>query len=403
MLRRNGLILVMLAGLVASGCSNSNTQAAGGAAAATPTVTTAEATRPLKVLDNKPPRFLVDKQSYNFHKMDQHQVGNHNFEIRNDGDGILLLRIQHTTCGCTSVKLGDVMWDPKNPAPKTIVTLAPGSKVDLEMNWKTEERMGEFKTNANVETNDPKQPVVTFSVEGEIIPYIQISQSQVKMEDVRNGGVTNSSTFVYSKKFEDLQLTDVSSSNPLISAETEPADEFFLKSVQAVSGSKILIKVAPGLPIGPFAASLEFNTNKEERPKVTIQVTGHVMGDVLLSPTESLEFGSVKVAEGMTKTIFVKIVGDSPIEVKLGRVGLLRQDVLRTDPDKVGDLDAVKVEDDILNVTLTQFESAKNRWQLKVQVPAGSPGGKFKGIIELETTHPTAKLVKIPVRFQVTR
>jgi hypothetical protein len=213
---------------------------------------------------------------------------------------------------------------------------------------------------------------------------------------VRNGEVTTASTYVFSQKFDDLELTDVSSSNPLVTAEFEPANQLFLDSMSATSAVKVTISIQPGLPIGPFATSLTFKTNKEERPDFTINVVGHVLGAVLLSPEEHLDFGIVKVNEVQAKTIFVKIVGDSAVEVQKGKVNLYRSDAS-------GKATGTPIDSSFLNVSLTKFEGRKNFWRLKVQIPQGSPGGKFKGVIELDTTHPTAKVVKIPVRFEISK
>jgi Protein of unknown function (DUF1573) len=385
-------ITILLVNAVACGCNyaKNQNQAEGG-------TTSKPATNlALKVKDNTPPQLAVENTSHDFKRMDQQKIGSHVFEMRNEGPGDLLLRIQHTSCGCTSVKLGDVVWDPKNPAPKTVVTVMPGGKIGVEMDWDTGERTGEFKTAANIESNDPKQPVVVFSVQGEIVPYVEVTESNVRIDEVRNGEVTTARTHMYSKKFDDLELTEFNSSNPLVTAEFEPADQVFLDAMKAKSGVTVTINVQPGVPIGPFAASITFKTNKEERPEVTVNVVGHVLGAVLLSPFEKLDFGIVSVSQEKTMRIFVKITGDEPVEVKVGKVVLVR-------PDLSGKGENVPVEPGILKVDLVDFKEKKNYWQLKVQVPQGSPGGQFKGVIELETTHPTAKIVKIPVRFEVSR
>jgi hypothetical protein len=402
MFLRSGPIAIALAAVLACGCYNKE-QAQGETASVPLEIGTGlplEEIKPLKVKDKKLPRYVTDKNSYSFGKMDQNTVGRHVFEIRNEGVGDLLLRIQHTSCGCTSVKLGDVVWDPSQPAPKTVVTVVPGGAIGFEMDWNTEEKSGDFRTTANLDTNDPKQPVATFSVDGEIVPFVEVTQSQVKMDEARNGDVTTSSTYIFSRKFDDLQLTEIESTNPLVTAEFEPADESTLQSLQATSGVKLTIKVMPGLPIGPFAASLTCKTNKEKRPEVRIDAVGRVLGDVLLTP-ERLDYGFVRVSEGKTMRSFVKILGESPVEVKISSVQL--QQLVDRDPSGQGQ--AVAVENPFLNVDLTATagKTAKNRWQLKAEVPAGSPGGMFKGIVELETTHPTAKFVKIPVRFEVTQ
>jgi hypothetical protein len=397
MVSRGGWISIAWAGLLACGCSEfkGQAQSTNDAHQGHSHTTAPDEAGPLKVVDKKPPRFVTDKTSYNFQKMDQGTIGQHTFEIRNEGVGELSLRIQQTTCGCTSVKLADVVWDPKDPAPKTIVTVPPGEKVQLEMNWNTAERVGDFRTSANLDTNDPKQPVAIFSVDGEIIPFLEVTQSQIRIDEVKNKEVSRASTHVYSKKYDDLQLTGFTATNSLVSAEFEPMDEAYLQSMKATSGVKINIVIQPGLPIGPFAAAVICKTNKEQRPEIRIDVVGHVAGDVLLTPYDKFDFGSVSVRDGKIILLFVKIVGETPVEVKIGSIRLYR-------PDRTGETTGTPV-DSFLDVKLTEYTKGKNRWQLKAEVPAGSPAGEFRGGVELETTHPTAKTIKIPVRFEVTR
>src|SRR5262245_28103994 len=222
MWHRWGWIAILFLNVIACGCNQSKSRADGGAGSKSEKGST------LNVQNDNPPRLVVEKTSFDFVKMDQDQKSSHVFEMRNEGTGVLNLKIQQTSCGCTSVKLEDVEWDPLHPAPKTIVVIQPGKKATVEMTWDTKDRIGEFNTSANIETNDPKLKVVTFSVKGEIIPSIEVTQTQLRLEQVRNGDVTTANTYVYSKKFEDLELVDFKSSNPLITAEFGPVEPILM-------------------------------------------------------------------------------------------------------------------------------------------------------------------------------
>src|SRR5262245_41346383 len=133
---RFGSIAIFVAIVLVNGCNHSSEPEN---KTALTTIPPAPPVGLLKVKDNTPPRLAVDKTTYDFQKMDQFKLGSHIFEVRNEGKGELFLRIQHTSCGCTSVKLGDVEWDPKHPAPKNIVTVLPGGKIDVELDWDTGE------------------------------------------------------------------------------------------------------------------------------------------------------------------------------------------------------------------------------------------------------------------------
>jgi hypothetical protein len=352
------------------------------------------------------PAWVASARIHNFGLMDQQESDTHVFEIRNEGAGDLKMQLLESTCGCTVVRLGEIVWDKlKNPeAPATVVVVKPSEAVKLEMTWKTELRTGEFKTVTTLETNDPKQRRADFTVEGAIVPYVELSQANVKFDDARNNEVTTGSVYVYSKKLDNLEITDVTSSNPLITADFEPATEAYLTGMNAKSALKANIKIEPGLPIGPFSAVLTYRTNSEKRPELSVTVGGQVGGDVYITPRDRIVFGAVKATESSIERRFLMFRGDlvAPVEISEPKISLRRLD-LRLEPDSSDEATAGIEQSNFLNVSVDRIEAGKNRFQLKVEVPQGAPGGQFRGLIELETTHPTAKVVKIPISLQVTK
>lgn len=400
MLHRNVIwSAVVLGSLSLSACNRAKTEVQGG--------TSNTELAPLKS-KGPPSRFVSKENSHHFDTMDQEQTATHVFEIRNEGEGELLLRIMDSTCGCTVVRLGDLVWDKKEDPnrPKRVITVEPADSVELELTWNTEQRSGEFKTVTTIETSDTKQSTAQFAVEGQIIPYVQLTQSQLHFDDARNNEVTTGYLYLYSKKLDNLEITEVKSSNPLITAEFEPADESFLTGMEAKCALKANIKIEPGLPIGQFSAVLTFKTNCEERPELSVTIGGQVGGDVTITPFDRISFGTIKTTESATRGVFLKFRGesDSPVEIKEPKIVLRRVDLLQIrDTDSQAETAGGIEEPNFFKVTLEKIETGKNRFQLKVEVPKGAPGGQFRGVIELQTDHPTAKLVKIPVSVQVTK
>ena len=398
MLRRFGMWACVIVGSsILCGCNQDDAK---GPAASTKLVS------PVVKSKGPPPAWVASARIHNFGMMDQQESDTNVFEIRNAGEGDLRLQLLDSTCGCTVVRLGDIVWDKvKNPeTPTTVVVVKPDETVELEMTWKTELRTGEFKTVTTLQTNDPKQQRADFTVEGVIVPYVEVSQVNVKFEEARNNEVTTGSVFVYSKKLDNLAITEVNSSNPLISAEFEPASESYLTAMEAKSGLKANIKIEPGLPIGPFSAVLTFKTNSEKRQEVSVTVGGQVGGDVYITPMDRITFGTVKASEPSTERRFLTFRGDldTPVEITESKV-LLRRVDLRLPTESTDEASAGIEQPNFLKISIERIEAGKNRFQLKVEVPQGALGGQFRGVIVLETNHPTAKVVKVPVSVQVTK
>jgi hypothetical protein len=345
-----------------------------------------EATNDTKIEIPKPPkgpqpRAVLDEAQFDFGTMDQQQKGAHVFTVKNEGEGELELRIANTSCGCTSVKLAHLVWQPKQGAPPTeAIHVPPGQSVGVEMSWNTELRAGDFRTSAKVLSNDAALPVIETFIAGKIVPFVELTATQLQFAEARSAEPTTQSMHVYSKKLDNLELTGFDTSNELVTATFEPAATDYLGLMEGKSGVKVTVEVKPGLPIGPFGAKLTLKTNYAERPTIDLAVTGQVVGDVILTPEDRIDFQTVKVSQGATKHLFIKVRSPDPVEVKV-----------------------VKAPVSFLKISLKPSESAKNFYRLTVEVPVGAPGGDFRGTIELETTHESAKLIKVPVRGSVSQ
>ena len=326
--------------------------------------------------DGPPPKIVFGDTNHDFGSMDQEETGRHVFEIRNEGEGVLQLRFIEKSCGCTGLTIEDLVWTKEQKVPPNrSLEVPPGGKSDLEFAWNTEQR-SHLRTVARLATNDPGQQIVEFAVEGDVIPSVEVSQQQVAIAELRNTDTTTASVTVFSRRLEDLEVTEVEASHYLVSATWEPVPDDDLELLPAKKAYRVIVNIAPGLPLGPFRTTLTIHTNAERRPTISVEMGGRVTGEVTLTPSDTVDFQTVRVAEGSRRNLFIKMRGDDPVQVKV-----------------------VRVVPEFLKVEFVP--AGENRYQLKVQVPPRAPGGVFKGSIELETTHLTAKSVNIPVRGQV--
>jgi hypothetical protein len=331
-----------------------------------------------------PPKLVADEMSYDFGQMDQEKQAAHTFEIGNAGPGDLTLKIMRTSCGCTSVRLNDLTWNPKSGAPpEDVVRLAPNEKASLEMSWNSELRSGPFSTSAQLITNDPDQAVAKFVVSGQIAPVVELTSRQINIRTTRSDERTIERFRIYSRVMDDLELAGVDSSNPLIHATFTRLAE----PEQTMEGARIayevIVEITPGLPQGPIHAQLTLHTNCEGHTEIMVPVVGRITGDVLVTPSEDLDFKIVSVSSGATLKLFIKVRGEEPFEVRIGRLQI---------PDSLRDS---------LQIDLVPLEKGKNRYQLTAQLARGAPGGPFKGVLELNTTHPRDSVVRIPIRGNV--
>ncbi len=324
----------------------------------------------------------VDETSYNFGTMDQEQKGQHTFKIENVGQDRLAIRLAGASCGCSSVRLKEIEWVGKEQKemPSTLAYLEPGEQADMVIGWETDHQLGPFSMSVTLNTSDPTNREVKFQIEGQIVPQVELSEHRLVINEARNDRETTATFYVYSKVRDDLEVKRVGSSNPLISVKFKPMEPDLMKKLEYKSGYIGEVHISPGMPLGPFQERLTFATNIPTRPELTLDLVGRVRGVVHMIPWERLDFKIVRVSEGATLKLFIKISGDKEVTPKV-----------------------TKVEPQFLDVQLKKTKTSRNRFQLIAAVPKGSPGGNFRGVIEIETDHPTAKLIKIPVRGQIVR
>ena len=323
------------------------------------------------------PKMVFEETLHNFGQMDQLKTGAHEFRISNEGTADLVLNFQYTHCGCTRVKLNELVWNPKveKDPPDGTIQLAPGEKATLQITWDTEQKRGPFRTSIRLGTNDPDHNSVEFYLEGEVIPVVELSRTYIRMTKLRSDVLSSESFEVASQLAEDMELHHKIASNPLVHVTFEPYNQEKLTSMSLKSGYQGTVKIDPGLPIGSFRARVTIGTNLPDRPEFMIQIAGKVKGDVILTPSDQLDFKGIRLGsdEGRSLHVDIKVTRDEPVKV-----------------------DALHWTPEFLQVSV-EPQTGKNRYRLEVFVPLDAPGGNFKGTIELETSYAGAKKILIPV------
>ena len=115
-----------------------------------------------KAKDETPPqgpRVAYDETTFDFGKMDTDEKGEHLFVLRNIGTKPLSLKKGTSTCKCT-------VGEPKKEL------LAPGESTEVVVNWDTKGYSNEYRQKAHIDTNDPEEPIVVFTITGKIQPNL---------------------------------------------------------------------------------------------------------------------------------------------------------------------------------------------------------------------------------------
>lgn len=354
----------------------------------------------------------------------QGEAGTHVFEVRNSGTAELTLRLRDKSCGCTTVRVNgtelslesaaplDLELQPipegtDLPAPQLPVVASPanelpqlaaagsasptsgndvhvipaGGAARIEVSVDTSDARGAIHQRVRFATSDPDQPSVEFEVEGEVSRPIEVAPARINIEGLRADKSIRRTVRITSKKFDNLQIKEVKSSNPAFVVRADRLSSGYLKSEQLLAGFEVHVDIPAGQPIGLTHALIQIATNLPGQPVLTIPVMGRVEGDITLMPSDVLEFGSVPRGETAVQGVYGKIRTKVPVDIKL----------VRTEPD-------------FLKVEIHKPSGLSQGQQfliVEATLSATAPGGEFNGEIEIETTHPTSRRLRIPVHGQV--
>jgi len=103
-----------------------------------------------------PPKVAVQQSSHDFGDIKQGDVVTHSFLISNNGGDILVIKDVKASCGCTAAK------PDKNE-------LKPGESTNILVSFNSKGRKGPQTKVVTVTTNDPEQPSVTLTFQGNVI------------------------------------------------------------------------------------------------------------------------------------------------------------------------------------------------------------------------------------------
>jgi len=127
--------------------------------AATPAVPAAQAGKP---------KIACDEPEYDFGERSNDEKVEHEFIIKNIGDGQLLIDKVRTTCGCTVAQL-----EKKE--------LQPGESTKIKTTLSLKGRQGATSKSISVESNDPETPLLTLTLKGTAIAPILVEPQVVNL------------------------------------------------------------------------------------------------------------------------------------------------------------------------------------------------------------------------------
>jgi hypothetical protein len=335
------------------------------------------------------PEVTVDKEEFDFGAVERDSSVSHNFRFTNHGKGPLTLKKGGTTCQkCTIAEL-------------PYETVPPGESVDVTVQYHASVTGPKFRQSATILTNDPQRPRVELSVFGNVTAILDLQPSELVFSKLSVHDTRTLEAKLINHLSDQLAITSFELSDPssarFVDVKFAPLDEAVIKAAEGKSGQLVSVTIKPGLPLGQFRQRLILHLDVPERPTIELPLAATIASDISIvgggwdEERGLLQVGSVKSAEGAKRTCLVLIHGPDRNNVELS-VGEVSPSFIKV---TIGEKRAIN-DGAVVQVPVT------------VEIPPGSPAANHLGSsigklarITLETTHPEAKQVKLPVRFAV--
>ena len=335
-------------------------------------------------------RAVVDHEEYDFGRMGPDEERNHAFVFTNQGTAPLKLTAGATSCRCTLATLdaGEI---------------PPGKSGKVVLSWKAKGVIGEYRQNAQILTNDPKLPMVSLRIAGEIVALLQSEPANLVFSRMSSTERAQAEVRIWcTAAAPALEVVSFDLSDPKLAkyfrVQHRPLTTAEIAEKKGIkSGVLVQVAVLPGLPQGAFQQTIELHTNLKGEPTISLPVQGTIGSDVSVagsgwdSDLGLLNLGTVASQSGAQRRLILIVRGPHAKETRFK---------------------AVQADPEFLEVELGRSApiGAGTAWQtpLIVRIPKGSrrtsrlgtEQGKL-GEILLETTNPQVPRVRILIRFAV--
>jgi hypothetical protein len=313
------------------------------------------------------PKIVINKTEHNFGEVKKGDQATYSFVFKNEGSAELLIKNVAPTCGCT--------------ASEFTKSVPPGQEGKITLSINTSSFNGAVTKSAEVTTNDPQRErfslVMSLVIASDsapqgrqIGPFI-IGPSNQSILRVAQGMSVNGLITITNVAANSIRITNV---NP-------QGESFSVNLTTLVEGRRYALNFGStaNLPLGSHKQTVKLATDSKEMPELEIHLEAIVIRAVSVNPS-SLTFENVPLSDPeaeipvVSKLLWLRLERGVGLEIK----------------EVSSDLPFVKVKKES---TL----GAGQMILLRVGFSEKPPKGTHLGKIKIETNHPHAKVIEVPI------
>ncbi|WP_243372616.1 DUF1573 domain-containing protein [Geotalea sp. SG265] len=197
----------------------------------------------------------VPEGNFNFGTIVQGEKLHHTFSIKNTGDSPLSILRVVPSCGCTAANASSPV-------------IQPGRSGEIKIVFDSTNFSGKVTKSIALETNDPKTPSYTLTLNGNIIEEIQITPRQVSLGQIKVGSSARSMVTLINRGNRPLSILSAKAQIPQITAEVSK------KQLRTGEAATIEITATPRATDRILSGYLTITTDSPRKSEIIIPVYG---------------------------------------------------------------------------------------------------------------------------------
>jgi len=204
------------------------------------------------------PELAVEQPVFDFGTVAQGKKVEHTFVLKNRGNAPLTIKNTSTSCGCTVAVVSSPV-------------IQPGKTGDIKATFDTANFAGHMSKTVSVESDDPKNPVYTLTLKGNVVEEVTISPRQINFGTLKAGSGKEATLSLENRGSRKLEILEVSSSIPNVTIKS------ISKNIVPAGGISAILISASSRPGDRFLSGyISIRTNNASKPMITIPFYGSI-------------------------------------------------------------------------------------------------------------------------------
>ncbi len=339
------------------------------------------------------PKVVMPEMTYDFGVMGTDQEKAHSFVLKNEGESELQYKLKGISCTCT---VSDM-------EKGKVYTVPPGEQAEVELKWTPTAPELDFVKSADIYTNDPEHPIVTFTVSGRVEEMLVISPDHGwTLQDVQRNKTETVTAEITSAVLDQFEITQVDVSSDNVQAKAEPLPKSELGSDRIKSGYRVTVTFDPkDLKLGKISEKVTVHTDIDLHKTIEFPLLGQYLGPITGMPYVP-KGESADGRNWNTESLGLYL---GAFDASKGRKGWYQLLIGGLSKDETFEVTDIESSHEFITATVEELPPANTRRCILVTFevqPGIRPGGYSSKDVQvvLKTNHPDAPEVRFGIGFK---